>query len=50
MITSMMLMMTTPFIKKKMGSLTYGKDEEMRPEMQEIMKNLISSQLLFVAY
>jgi anaerobic magnesium-protoporphyrin IX monomethyl ester cyclase len=43
MITSMKLMMTTSFIKKKMGSLTYGKNDEMPPEMQEIMKSLMSS-------
>ncbi len=44
MITSMKLMMTTSFIKKKMGSLTYSNDEEMPPEMKEIMSNLIKNE------
>jgi anaerobic magnesium-protoporphyrin IX monomethyl ester cyclase len=42
MITSMKLMMTTSFIKKKMGSLTYQSSEEMPPEMRLLMKDLIT--------
>jgi anaerobic magnesium-protoporphyrin IX monomethyl ester cyclase len=45
MITSMKLMMTTSFIKKKMGSLTYSDDEEMPPEMKEIMDTLMKSNI-----
>lgn len=41
MITSMKLMMTTSFIKKKMGSLTYRSDDEMPPEMKLLMKDMI---------
>jgi anaerobic magnesium-protoporphyrin IX monomethyl ester cyclase len=41
-ITSMKLMMTTSFIKKKMGSLTYGKNEEMPPEMKGLMHKLMA--------
>ncbi len=39
--TSMKLMMTTSFIKKKMGSLTYGADEKMPPEMKKLMSRLM---------
>ena len=38
---SMKLMMTTSFIKKKMGSLTYGADEKMPPEMKKLMSRLM---------
>jgi anaerobic magnesium-protoporphyrin IX monomethyl ester cyclase len=41
-ITSMKLMMTTSFIKKKMGSLTYGENEEMPPEMKGLMHKLMA--------
>ncbi|UCH80039.1 MAG: cobalamin-dependent protein [Nitrospiraceae bacterium] len=40
-ITSMKLMMTTSFIKKKMGSLTYGSGEQMPPEMKGLMHKLM---------
>ncbi len=40
-ITSMKLMMTTSFIKKKMGSLTYGENEQMPPEMKGLMHKLM---------
>jgi anaerobic magnesium-protoporphyrin IX monomethyl ester cyclase len=42
MITSTKLIMTTSFIKKKMGSLTYNEDEKMPPEMQKVMEQLTS--------
>ncbi len=38
---SMKLMMTTSFIKKKMGSLTYGDNEKMPPEMKKLMSRLM---------
>lgn len=42
MMTSMKLMMTTSFIKQKMGSLTYKNDEEMPPEMKRMMQDIMS--------
>ncbi|UCH44810.1 MAG: cobalamin-dependent protein [Nitrospiraceae bacterium] len=42
-ITSMKLMMTTSFIKKKMGSLTYGEHEQMPPEMKGLMHKLMGA-------
>jgi anaerobic magnesium-protoporphyrin IX monomethyl ester cyclase len=44
-ITSMKLMMTTSFIKKKMGSLTYGENEEMPPEMKGLMHKLMAGDI-----
>jgi anaerobic magnesium-protoporphyrin IX monomethyl ester cyclase len=41
-IVSMKLMMTTSFIKKKMGSLTYGDHEQMPPEMKGLMHKLMA--------